>query len=223
MILKDTFKVFCTWFQCFNSQPNRKHKQPNEAELQRFEQVGKDIALNEKELSKLVSSADKIETDIKELQEKILEIGGIKFRTQKAVVDGINEQITSLNERASKLKVERATREKNLAKVKKAVDSKSAEIQEIQEQLETIKANLAEQVESAVDIRERVKEAKKVLSDKEIVMEELKEKMNSNTEIVNEIRRNQVSRMDTLMLKPGWTQGQDFRGDAKREQAHQTN
>ena len=152
---------------------------------------------SENELEKLIRSAEKIETVIKELQEKILEVGGVKFRSQKAVVDGIQDQITTLKERITKLKVEKASRERNVSKLKASIDAKTQELQDLENEMENLKNTLNAQLESAAKIRIKVNEAKKVLGDKESQMEILKEKIHSNTEIVNEIRRNAVRSTDT--------------------------
>ena len=146
----------------------------------------------EKDLQKLQVSSSKIEEQIKELQEKILEVGGVKLRSQKAVVDGIQEQISLLNERISKLKVERSTRQKSVTKAQKSIDVKEKELAELERELVDLKDQISSQAQAAEDVRARVKEAKLLLSQKEIEMEEMKIKLDKNAEVVNEIRRNQV-------------------------------
>jgi structural maintenance of chromosome 4 len=126
------------------------------------------------------------------LQEKILQVGGVKFRSQKAVVDGIQEQITTLKDRIAKFKVEKASRERNMGKLNAAIKVKEEEIKELDTEMDNIKNTLETCLESAASVRVKVTEAKDVLLEKETLMEKLKSRIDSNTEIVNEIRRNAV-------------------------------
>ena len=48
-------------------------------------------------MDKLHAETAGIENEIKALQEKIMEVGGVKLRSQKAKVDDLREEITALN------------------------------------------------------------------------------------------------------------------------------
>lgn len=169
-----------------------KNEEPDQVALEKFAGLQKQIVKDTAELAKLQASADKLETQVKALQEKILEVGGVKLRTQKAVVDGIQDQIDTVNQRITKLKIEQATREKSLAKAIKSVDAKTTELADLDAELAQIKDDYVNQAEASKDIREHEKEIKKLLFDKQVEMEELKKKMDHDQDAVNEIRRNQV-------------------------------
>jgi structural maintenance of chromosome 4 len=171
----------------------RNQTKPLSSELARHDEVKKLIMKNGNEIQALMESAAEIEAVIKDLQEKILEVGGVKFRSQKAVVDGIQEQISTQKDRIAKLKVEKASRERNMGKLNSAIESKGKEVEDLDTEMNNIKSTLDSQLASAASVRAEVTEAKNLLLDKETLMENLKEKIDSNTEVVNEIRRNAVS------------------------------
>ena len=77
------------------------------------------ISTQKSQLSKLTDNSSKIEDQIKQLQEKILEVGGVRLRMQKAKVDGLQEQVDTCNSGLTKLQVEKATREKSYVKMVK--------------------------------------------------------------------------------------------------------
>jgi structural maintenance of chromosome 4 len=116
----------------------------------------------QKELDKLKSSSSNIDEEIKELQEKIMEVGGVRLRSQKSKVDGIQDQIDLANKNITSIQCEKATRERNLNKISKSIESKQNELQQLEEELEEIETRSAEVKELAVTVREKVKNSKSV-------------------------------------------------------------
>jgi structural maintenance of chromosome 4 len=167
-------------------------KQPKKEEKKELEQLQKQSQLLEKDLSDLQSKASKIEQEIKDLQEQILEMGGVQFRTQKAVVDGIQEQLSTHQERTSKLKVERTTREKNLKKSEKAIEQKNQELSDLENELLKIQKEFDTKEVAAKDLKERVREAKNILIEKEEYINQLKVTLNEKNEILNNSKSKQI-------------------------------
>lgn len=120
------------------------------------------ISKNQKELEKLQDSSCSIEMSIKELQEKILEIGGVRFRSQKSKVDGIQEQIELVNKNITTMQCNKAVRDRNLTKISKSIEKREQELNEIETEINGIEEKLNELKTSAFDIKDQVKQAKSV-------------------------------------------------------------
>lgn len=70
-----------------------------------MKELEKTIKKNNQELEKLNESTKVFEESIKSLQAKIMEIGGMKLKAQKAKVDGISEAIDLANEKITRWQV----------------------------------------------------------------------------------------------------------------------
>jgi structural maintenance of chromosome 4 len=96
------------------------------------------------------------------LQEKILQAGGIRLRSQKAAVDGLVEQIEACNDSITKLQVERNIREKNILKVEKLVAKKEAELDEVNQELEKIAEQLSSKHQESRKAEDRLSQISQV-------------------------------------------------------------
>jgi structural maintenance of chromosome 4 len=136
----------------------KKPVEVNEDDRKRMKELSASIAKNKKELSAIQTSSSKIEAQIKELQDKILQAGGVKLRSQKATVDGINDQIKSCNEQITKLQVERNSREKNITKFTKSIEKKAADLAEIETELSAVTEALDKQAATVETLRKTLKD-----------------------------------------------------------------
>ena len=132
----------------------------------RIKQLDKTIRQCENELDKLRKSSSIIESDIKRLQDKILEVGGVRLRSQNAKVDSVQTQIDMVSDRLTKTAAEKTTRERNLAKVNKSIEKKKAELDQTVEEVTGIEKELQSQSAVAAQLRRRVEEEKQVEEEK---------------------------------------------------------
>ncbi|KAI9330264.1 RecF/RecN/SMC [Zopfochytrium polystomum] len=137
--------------------------------------------LNRK-IEQISRSAQPIEDAVKELQEKILQAGGIELRSQKAKVDNLQEQLTNCNERLTQLKVEKNTREKSVAKMQKAIEKKEAELQDAEEQLAELRTKEQKKIRPLNDIRKQLKDAEEVREEMEQKLGALKKDLDEKSE-----------------------------------------
>lgn len=135
---------------------------PNAEDAKRMSELEAENAAINRDLEKLKSQSSKIEENIKDLQNKILEVGGVRLRSQKAKVDGIREQIDTLNDRITKTQVARTKSEKDLIKVEAAIVKGKQELETVKEQLEELNAEIEEKMQVALDVREKADQAKEV-------------------------------------------------------------
>ena len=66
----------------------------------------------QKELDQLNASSQALEGAIKSLQERILEVGGVRLRAAKAKVDGLNESLQTKNQQLIQAQVQLKTASK---------------------------------------------------------------------------------------------------------------
>lgn len=114
------------------------------------------------EKTEIKKNAQLIEAKIKDLQNKILDAGGVKLRAQKSKVEGIREQIEALGDKVTKTKVAKNKAEKDIAKLGNQITKHEKELAEVSEELERLEQDIKEKTQEAVGIRKRAEEAKQV-------------------------------------------------------------
>lgn len=107
---------------------------------------------------------DAVRKDIDDLQEEILEIGGIRLRGQRSLVDGIREQLQLHSDKIKKFKVEKSSREKSLKKIVLSIEKKEAELAGVDEEISALAESANCQSDAAENMKQRVSEAEFVSS-----------------------------------------------------------
>jgi structural maintenance of chromosome 4 len=116
----------------------------------------------EKEVSRLHSETAGVEAEIKALQDKIMEIGGVKLRSQKAKVDGLKQQIDTLTETMSNSEVSKSKEEKQYIKHEKAFADATKELEKLVLESENIDDDMQAQKRDAAGTRQQAEEAQEV-------------------------------------------------------------
>lgn len=134
----------------------------NGMNVKNMERLKKLMSTMQKEVDSIQSSSTKIETEIKELQEKVMEIGGVRLKSQQSKVDGIQDQLVSLNNSITVIQIEKSAKERSLNKSVKSLEKKNLEMGEMEEEMRELLESIELERESAVEIKKQVKEAKHV-------------------------------------------------------------
>jgi len=123
----------------------------------------------EAKISKLTSDVDKlraetagIENEIKALQEKIMEIGGVKLRSQKSKVDDLREQLAALNDRITTCDVARTKNQKDCEKFAKIMKSGEEELETLVQELAELEEDMKRSSQNAEKIRKKAEDAEHV-------------------------------------------------------------
>ncbi|WVQ96218.1 hypothetical protein IAU59_003322 [Kwoniella sp. CBS 9459] len=142
---------------------------PDAADEKRIRTLDSEIASLTKEADKLKEKSSVISFQIKSLQEKILEVGGVRLRaiqsrvsTTKGLLDLANEAITKAEVGQAKAQRDSVKLEKSIEKNKVALEEVESELQVVEGDLQACSADLAtikEKVQEAMDASEDVKEA----------------------------------------------------------------
>lgn len=164
----------------------------------RMKELEKNIVASKAEISKLHSSMGGIEEEIKALQDKIMEIGGVKLRSQKAKVDGLKEQLDTLQNEMSNTEVNKAKAEKQKGKHEKAQIDVNKELESSAAELEKVEADMQRQVQDASGFREAAEEAQAAIDEKKEELQTLKRELDCRTAELNETRGVEIEMRNKL-------------------------
>jgi len=149
-------------------------------------------------MDELHAETSGIGDEIKALQEKIMEIGGVKLRSQKAKVDDLREQITALNDRITTCDVARAKNEKDCDKFAKTIKSSEEELETLTEELAALEEDMKQSSRNAEQVRKKAEDAEHVLSVKADELKELKESLDERRAALTTTRGEEIEMRNRL-------------------------
>ncbi|KAG1879662.1 RecF/RecN/SMC N terminal domain-containing protein [Suillus tomentosus] len=165
---------------------------PNAKDLARINTLDAQIASSTEELEELQTKTGAIEAAIKDLEKKILEIGGSKLLKQKSTVDGIRLLHQLANEEVTKAEVMKATAEKNIVKYTSSIETNRAALQEVEKELEELKDQLAEVAQYLEDLKEKVEAAQAAQESSKDDLDQLKQQLQEKREEIDEFRKKEL-------------------------------
>ncbi|KAG1859796.1 RecF/RecN/SMC [Suillus subluteus] len=165
---------------------------PNAKDLARINTLDAEIASSTEELEELQTKTGAIEAAIKDLEKKILEIGGSKLLKQKSTVDGIRLLHQLANEEVTKAEVMKATAEKNIVKYTSGVETNRAALEEVEKELEELKDQLAEVAQYLEDLKEKVEAAQAAQESSKDDLDQLKQQLQEKREEIDEFRKKEL-------------------------------
>ncbi|KAG2364796.1 RecF/RecN/SMC N terminal domain-containing protein [Suillus spraguei] len=165
---------------------------PNAKDLARIDTLDAEIASSTEELEELQTKTGAIEAAIKDLEKKILEIGGSKLLKQKSTVDGIRLLHQLANEEVTKAEVMKATAEKNIVKYTSGVETNRAALEEVEKELEELKEQLAEVAQYLEDLKEKVEAAQAAQESSKDDLDQLKQQLQEKREEIDEFRKKEL-------------------------------
>lgn len=136
--------------------------QPSKSDESRVNALRKQIASLEKEVNKIHAETATVEEEIKALQDKIMEVGGIRLRSQRAKVDGLKDQAKTLTEEMSTAEIAKVKAEKQKTKHEKSLLEAQEEIESVSRELEELDSEVKQQTDTAARWRQKVEAAQDV-------------------------------------------------------------
>jgi structural maintenance of chromosome 4 len=167
--------------------------EPNTADIARIRVLGTEISETHSEIEKLQGSTANIEASIKELEQKILDIGGSKMLAQKSKVDGIRLRINLSNDEITRAEVGKAKCDKDRQKYKSALETNTEALAELEASLAGIDEQLAECQETLNNIRSKVEEAQIATDHAKEDLEDLKSELDEQMKVIQKFRAKEVS------------------------------
>jgi structural maintenance of chromosome 4 len=171
----------------------RRQSKPDQGDVQRIAVLAKELERGRRELEGLKRDSAAIEEAIRDLQEQILEVGGVRLRAQKSKVDGVRQMLEIENDKITKSEVHLAKARKDFEKHSKSLDANeealyasNTVLEQLQNELEVVRSDVAG-VQKSVDAANARFEAAK--DELEAIKAELEEKL----ELTREFRKKEVT------------------------------
>jgi structural maintenance of chromosome 4 len=168
------------------------------ADKSRVNSLEKSVTSAEKEIAKLHAETADIEAEIKTLQDKIMEIGGVRLRSQKAKVDGLKGQIDTVTEEMTNAEMSRTKAEKNLQKHLKAHKEAEKELAKLAADAEKIDDDIRSQSQVAASSQQESSEAQEAIDTKKDELQALKVELDTKTEELNQSRGVEIEMRNQL-------------------------
>ena len=191
------------YFACIDAYARcRAQCKPDAGDLVRIVKLDEEIAAIQEGLDELQEKAGKVEQAIKDLEDKILEIGGSRLLTQKSKVEGIKLHINLANDEITKAEVAKAKAEKDLIKYEASIksnkgllDEADAEIEELNDQLEKLDKYVSE-------LRANVNAAQSAADHEKKDLEELKAELDDKEEKIQGFKKREVGFIVLFLSAP---------------------
>lgn len=175
-----------------------KENQPSASDTARIAELEKNIGKFQAEVEHLHGETASVEAEIKVLQDKIMEVGGEKLRSQRAMVDSIKDQIASHHDEVSHAEVAKVKAEKQKTKLEKDKAKAEKERDAANRDLDALQSEIDNQGTKAEELRQTVDEAKANLAAKKAELANIKEDLDSKTAELNSTRAAEIEMRNKL-------------------------
>lgn len=173
----------------------RSQSKPDAADEKRIKVLDGEIASLTKEADKLREKSSGISEQIKELQNKILEVGGVKLRAIQSKVTTTKGLLDLANEAITKAEVGQAKAERDAEKLNKAIESNTAKLEEVEAELGVVQGDLSAVQGDLETIRSKVQEARDASEEVQRDLAESKAELDEKMSDINAFRKLEVGRM----------------------------
>ncbi|KAK0504192.1 hypothetical protein EDD18DRAFT_1457261 [Armillaria luteobubalina] len=157
---------------------------PDDGDMTCIVKLEKDIGTYTADLKKLQQRTSTIEAAIKDLEKKILEIGGAKLLVQRSKVDGIKLHLSLANDEITKGEVAKKRAQNDITRLTASLDANLVMQKELQEELEKLDGELKEVREYVANLSTNVAKAKEAEETMAEDLQKLKEELDETLELV---------------------------------------
>ncbi|KAN0100061.1 RecF/RecN/SMC [Tylopilus felleus] len=165
---------------------------PDARDMARIEVLDGEIATATAELQDLETKSGKIEDAIRDLEKKILEIGGSRLLKQRSTVDGIKLHINLANDEITKAEVAKAKAEKDAVKYATAIAGNATAVADADEEIKQLETQLAEVNEYLEELKEKVEAAQQAAENSKDDLDTLKTQLEVKREEIQEFRKKEM-------------------------------
>jgi structural maintenance of chromosome 4 len=182
------------FFLCRSLMDYRAQNKPDTGYLARIDELNEEADKAATALDKLQTKSDTISASIKELEQKILQIGGSKLLAQKSKVDGIRLHIKLANDELTKAEVAKAKAEKDITKLATSIGSSTETIEEVEQDLAKLVSELEEANKYVRAVKKTVEQAQNKVEEAKQDMDNIKEELDEKNEQIEEYRQKEVQK-----------------------------
>ncbi|KAG6052319.1 hypothetical protein E4U39_000044 [Claviceps sp. Clav50 group G5] len=172
--------------------------QPSASDSTRIVALEKGISKLNAEIEQLRSETASVEAEIKALQDKIMEVGGEKLRSQRAKVDGLKAEINTNTEEMSNAEVRRVKTEKKKIKLAQDITKANTDHELAAQDLQGLEGDVSNQGEKAQELKAQVKEAETLLGSKREQLRAFKQELDDKTAELNKSRAAEIETRNKL-------------------------
>ncbi|KAG5721961.1 Structural maintenance of chromosomes protein 4 [Termitomyces sp. T112] len=165
---------------------------PNKGDLSRMKALEGEIVSSNGQLEELKTRSAEVEAAIKELEQKILDIGGSRLLKQKSAVEGIKLHINLANDEITKAEVAKAKAAKDLTRYDTAIQSNTAGFQEAEAELEELDGTLEELTTYVTQLRAKVEDAQEAANSSKEDLDNLKAEVDAKDQEIAEFRKKEL-------------------------------
>ncbi|KAG6864805.1 hypothetical protein C0991_007028 [Blastosporella zonata] len=165
---------------------------PNKNDLTRVKALEGEIASATEELEDLQEKSAKVENAIKDLEQKILDIGGSRLLKQKSTVEGIKLHITLANDEITKAEVAKAKAAKDSTRFDVAIKANTDGLEEATSELAELDGTLGELTTYVTDLRAKVEDAQDAANAQKEDLDKLKAEVDAKDEEIAEFRKKEM-------------------------------
>ncbi|KAL1408278.1 Structural maintenance of chromosomes protein 4 [Vanrija albida] len=162
---------------------------PDLGDEKRIKTLDSEIASLTAEADKLRSKSSGINEQIKELQNKILEVGGVKLRAIQSKFANTKGLLDLASEAITKAEVGQAKSIRDAEKLEKAIQANTAKAEEAQGELDVVEGDLQACSADLAIIREKVQEAQDASIDVQEALAQSKADLDEASTEVNAFRK----------------------------------
>ncbi|KAJ1794967.1 Structural maintenance of chromosomes protein 4 [Coemansia sp. RSA 1938] len=166
---------------------------PSEADAAHKAKAEARIAKEQESIATLQEQCATIEVDIKDLQEKIMQAGGIRLRAQKSKVDGLQDRIKTINDEISRWQVAQAKSSKELARAERSSSGRDTQVADLEAQLEAVTSEIDAKSIAALDVKQRCEAARAQLDTKQEELSRIKDELDAKMEESNAMRTKEAA------------------------------
>lgn len=138
----------------------------------------------------LKSNMIDLETQIKALEEKIMNAGGVELRLQNSKVDSIKQKIEIINERTSNDRMGIRKLENDIKRHNKIIEESKKELEETERELVEIQSQQQDSVLEA--LASKIKEIESEKEEKEETLENIKLKLDERAQQMNAFKSTEI-------------------------------
>lgn len=147
------------------------------------------------------SKASVIQDQIKELQAKILEVGGVKLRAMQSKVANTKGLIDLAGENIVKAEVAQAKAQRDAEKLQKAIANNTSLLEQLESEFEVVEADLVSCQADLETITSKVQEAQDGMEDVHETLAEAKQELDEKLSYINAFRSLQVRACETACCR----------------------
>lgn len=171
---------------------DRAKSKPDEGDLARIETLNDEIESSTQELAHLQGKKEVVDKAIKDLEKKILEVGGAKLLTQKSKVDGIKLHINLAMDEITKAEVNIEKAGKDSIRHEKALETNTKSLEEVESELQELEEELNECNELVAQLQEKVDSAQSAAENAKGDLDNLKKDLDEKLEEIQKFREREV-------------------------------